>query len=164
MNEAEYIAYFKAIAETLIAIEHSEGVTKRFATIEEFPDAMKTMNTEKQVMIVKNERGGIDGVGQGNLLELHECSVSVLKKCRNGDFAAMHGAYQDTLTSLRKILGKMALDKRNNIPFALSLKLEGVQFEKIGPYSDCLYGYELTFYMNSKSQSLYEYQSGDWNE
>jgi hypothetical protein len=162
MNEADYIAYFKAIAENLIAIQHVEGVAKRFAVVEEFPDAMKTLNADKQIMVIKNERGGIDGIGQGNLLELHECGVAILKKCRNGDFAAFQAAYDATLSSLRKILGRMAKDKREQHPLMLSLRLEGAQFEKIGPYADSLYGYELTFYMNSKNAFEYNYKPEDW--
>jgi hypothetical protein len=161
MMEEQFISYFRSLAERLKEVQHDEGTRKRFCTLEESTAAIKKLDTARMVMVAGSERGMLDGLGQGAVSEAHECSVAVLKKCALGNYAEEAAAYTGTLSALRKVLGRMAHDKKGG-GFMLSLRLQGLQFRKVGPYLDGLYGYEARFFMDLRPTNEYRYNTEDW--
>jgi hypothetical protein len=161
MNEQEFVDYFRALAEAFRPVAHSSS-EKRFATVEEFIESPRSLNTAKMVLIVGNESGSIDGLGQGGALEAHYCSVALLRKAKAGSYPDIQAAYTETMDALRKVLGKMAKDKKELAQPMLWLRLEGLQFRKVGPQGDLLYGMEAKFTISPKGGMSYQYRPEDW--
>lgn len=163
MTESEFIGYFRQVAAELKAVAHHEGTARRFCTLDDFiSGAAKSLDTQNMVLAVGNEGGTLDGLGQGAGTESHECTAAVLRKCQAGNSAAIAEAYAAALPALRRVLGRMARDKRGGAGIMLGLKLESIQFRKIGPYADSLFGYEARFSINFKNIGEYAYKPEDW--
>ncbi len=165
MTETEFTQYFQQLAqESIFILDSPTAKTRRFARLEEVWDGLRANidASSTMLMIVKNEQGTIEGAGHGNLVETQQCGFMLVKKCRIGDFQQYQNAYDTTLSVARKIVGRMAKDKKEQHPLMTSLRIEGLQFSKLGPiFGDC-YGYEVSFAMAQKNACDYKYLESEW--
>lgn len=165
MNEQVFESYFEAIAEALKAIAHNPAATKnkRFFRFDEVFDGLRAKaDSEKLILLIKNEEGQVERLGSGALTERHDCAFYLLRKASEGDFAAQKQAHQDALAAGRQILGRMAEDKRQGHALMRYLLLNGVSFEKLGPTLDGLYGYQFNFRLATQQACDYKYDETNW--
>lgn len=163
MTELEFVSYFEQVATKLKAIGHDEpNGSIRFARMEEVLNKIRSDLEFVPGMVIKNESGSVQGLGKGNLVELHRCAFMILQHCPNDDYTVYQQAFNDSFEIGRKILGKMAKDKTDCIGIMLHLDLNSISWQKIGPVYDNCYGYEFTFSITEKASCAYLYYENDW--
>jgi hypothetical protein len=165
MTETEFTSYFEGIAGSLAAIaDDPSAKLRRFARLEEVWDGLRAGIDARTslLLVVQNEKGNIEGLGAGNLVERHRCAFAVVRQCRAGDYPAIRAAYDDSLQAARAILGRMARDKADGHQLMYALELHGISFQKLGPFLDLCYGYEITFSMAGKTACLFKHDPLQW--
>ncbi|MGB0521431.1 MAG: hypothetical protein ACPGJS_00655 [Flammeovirgaceae bacterium] len=163
MTELEFVSYFEDVAIMLKDICHDPtNHIIRFARMEEVLNKIRSELEFVPGMVIKNEAGSIQGLGKGNLTEMHRCSFMILQQCANDDYTVYQQAFHETFVIGRKVLAKMTKDKIECVGIMLNLDLNSITWQKIGPVYDNCYGYEFHFSLTEKAGCAYTYNENDW--
>lgn len=163
MTDTEFNSYFLDLATRLKDIAHQpEAKIGRFARMDEVLSTKRSALLLDPGLVVKNEAGSFDNIGNGNAIANHQCAFLVLQKCGIKDFDQYEKAFYLAMRIGNKILAKMLVDLKNNQGMMRYLDRHSIRFEKVGPVYDHAFGYAFHFSLKMKVGCEFVYNQNDW--
>jgi hypothetical protein len=166
MATFDFITYFRNVATTLKDILHSAD-NQRFHRISSLPEmeeflANSRSNSGYHLIVLDKPSGRLDDSSNSdNLIDRKFYTFYILKNVANADYDEAETIRQQCLTSARKIMSKMFLDKRNSANSLLDLDRSSIYYDTIGPIAHGYMGIMCSFSLYNSAGIIYD--SDDWN-
>jgi hypothetical protein len=172
----DFIAYMKAIAETLKSIAHSDTASeKRFFRVSSLMNMDEMMESLSYagspcIAVEDNFSGRItDGVGQ-NLENSRTYSFMVLEKCDYMNAADRESAIKNCFAIVLKVMSKIKRDYHNDLQGGMvktglrNFDWSSPFYQTVGPVGDGFCGIMMQFVILAPANADMKYNTNDWAE
>ena len=172
MTHAQYIQYFKELAEQHYLILHDDDTRRSFyrANIEELLDGLKDAKLSFPCLVLDSQSGQVSGQSGffDNPWDNTPGAFTILKKVKQSDFDDENTVLDATKQIGFDIIARMKLDFTKKVTRDDgSIKLyyfnpSSVRYYKVGPLNDQEFGYRFEFLIGSPMEVGLGYVADRW--